>query len=76
MTRAVALWLAQSLLGAALVLGWFAASRRAKTLGASRAARWLFPWAALWTAGRVGLLVAEASALAGYVACAWLARAS
>lgn len=76
MTRAVALWLAQSLLGASLALGWFAASRQAKGLGATRAARWLFPWAALWAAGRVGLLVAEASALTGYVACAWLARAS
>lgn len=76
MTRAVALWLAQSLLGAALVVGWFAASRQARSLGAPRAARWLFPWAALWSAGRFGLLVAEASALSGYVACAWLARAA
>jgi hypothetical protein len=76
MTRAVALWLLQSLLGAGLAVGWFAASRRAKALGAARAARWLFPWAALWSAGRFGLLVAEVSALVGYVACAWLARAA
>jgi hypothetical protein len=76
MTRAVALWLAQSLLGAGLVLGWFAASRRAKVLGAPRAARWLFPWAALGSAGRFGLIVTEVAALAGYVTCAWLARAA
>lgn len=76
MTRAVTLWLVQSLLGAALVVGWFAASRRAKSLGATRAARWLFPWSTLWSAARYGLPVAEASALVGYVACAWLARAA
>ncbi|MFO0625449.1 MAG: hypothetical protein U0325_07490 [Polyangiales bacterium] len=74
MTRAVALWLLQSLLGAGLMLGWFAASRRAKALGASRASRWLFPWASLWSAGRFGLLGFEAAALVGYAACVWLAR--
>lgn len=75
MTRAVTLWLLQSLLGAGLVMGWLAAVRSAKQLGAPAAARWLFPWATLSAAGRYALVAVEAAALVAYALCVWLARA-
>ena len=75
MTRAVTLWLVQSLLGASLVIVWVAAARSAKCIGAPFAARWVFPWAALLAAKRPALLIAECAALVGYALSVWLARA-
>lgn len=73
-TRAVALWLAQSLLAAGAALTWLAAARRAKRAGAPWPLRWLFPWAGAWRAGGAWM-TAVALSLAGlYAACWWLAR--
>lgn len=74
MTLPVALWIAQSLLGAAAAMGWLSAASRAGRLGATGLTRWLFPWLALWRGGRVARVVLEALVLVAYAACAWLAR--
>lgn len=76
MTRAVALWLAQSLLGAGVVIGWLAATRRAKRLGADFLERWLLPWRSLWTGGHRALVIVELVAAVLYAICSLLARAA
>ncbi|MEZ4390485.1 MAG: hypothetical protein R3A48_05265 [Polyangiales bacterium] len=74
MTLPVALWIAQSLLGAAAVMGWLSATVRAGRLGATGLTRWLFPWLALWRSGRVARIALEALVIVAYGVCAWLAR--
>lgn len=71
---AVSLWIAQSLLGAAVVLAWITAARRARAGGARWSLRWLFPWAQAWRERRYALVGVALSAAALYALCAALAR--
>lgn len=74
MTRPVLLWLAQSLLATAAVIGWLSAARRAGGHGASRITRWLFPWLAIWRSGRLARIYLQGLVLGAYAVCTWLAR--
>lgn len=72
----VGLWVAQSLLAAALALGWISAIGHAKQVGARWPLRWLFPWAGAWRAGARGRVIAEGIVALLYALSWWLARSA